>query len=402
MNISGGNFHEREYLIVKHNFKEYESVVGRASLKSWLKKLIMNKNYYAVIMAGGIGSRFWPVSTEAFPKQFHDMLGTGQTLLQKTFSRLNKIIPSENIYILTNEIYLEITLQQLPDISEKQVVLEPAMRNTAPCILLSALKIKKENPNALMLVAPSDHWIEDENAFANDIQACFDAAQKTDILLTLGVEPTFPNTGYGYVEIENEIEIENDGVIKVKQFREKPDYDTAKQFLAAGNFLWNAGIFIWSAKSIVASFEKYLPEMNSIFASNIAVLNTSEEKKFIENHYSEAENISIDYGILEKAENVFVKKATFDWNDLGTWGALYDKLENDSNGNSVVNAEIFLRNSKNNIIYTSSKKLVVLDGIENYIVVDKEDVLLLFPKEKEQEIKELLKEITNKFGKKYL
>ncbi|HET8803543.1 MAG TPA: sugar phosphate nucleotidyltransferase, partial [Aequorivita sp.] len=193
-----------------------------------------------------------------------------------------------------------------------------------------------------------------------------------------------------------------DGVVKVKQFREKPDYDTAKQFLAAGNFLWNAGIFIWSVKSIVASFEKYLPEMDSIFSSGIAVLNTSEEKKFIENHYSEAENISIDYGILEKAENVFVKKATFDWNDLGTWGALYDKLENDGNGNSVVNAQTFLRNSKNNIIYTSSKKLVVLDGIENYIVVDNEDVLLLFPKEKEQEIKELLKEIKIKFGKKYL
>ncbi|MDP2688416.1 MAG: mannose-1-phosphate guanylyltransferase [Aequorivita sp.] len=359
----------------------------------------MNKNYYAVIMAGGIGSRFWPVSTEAFPKQFHDMLGTGQTLLQKTFSRLNKIIPSENIYILTNEIYLEITLQQLPDISEKQVVLEPAMRNTAPCILLSALKIKKENPNALMLVAPSDHWIEDENAFANDIQTCFDAAQKADILLTLGVEPTFPNTGYGYIESDKN---DPSTIKKVKQFREKPDYETAKQFLAAGNFLWNAGIFIWSAKSIVASFEKYLPEMNSIFASNIAVLNTSEEKNFIENHYSEAENISIDYGILEKAENVFVKKATFDWNDLGTWGALYDKLDNDGNGNSVVNADTFLRNSKNNIIYTSSKKLVVLDGIDDYIVVDKEDVLLLFPKEKEQEIKELLKEITIKFGKKYL
>lgn len=359
----------------------------------------MNKNYYAIVMAGGIGSRFWPMSTEAFPKQFHDMLGTGQTLLQKTFSRLNKIIPSENIYILTNEIYLEITLQQLPDISEKQVVLEPVMRNTAPCILLSALKIKKENPNALMLVAPSDHWIEDENAFANDIQACFDAAQQTDILLTLGVDPTFPNTGYGYIESDKN---DPSAIKKVKQFREKPDYDTAKQFLAAGNFLWNAGIFIWSAKSIVASFEKYLPEMNSIFTNGIAVLNTLEEKKFIENHFSEAENISIDYGILEKAENVFVKKATFDWNDLGTWGALYNKLENDDNGNSVVNAEAFLRNSKNNIIYTSSKKLVVLDGIEDYIVVDKDEVLLLFPKKKEQEIKELLKEITNKFGKKYL
>jgi len=360
----------------------------------------MNKDYYAVIMAGGIGSRFWPVSTQAFPKQFHDMLGTGKTLLQQTFSRLNKIIPSENIYILTNEMYLEITLQQLPEISAKQVVLEPAMRNTAPCILLSALKIKKENPNALMLVAPSDHWIEDEDAFAKDVQACFDAAKREDVLLTLGVNPTFPNTGYGYVEIENEIE--NDGIVKVKQFREKPDYDTAKQFLAAGNFLWNAGIFIWSAESIISSFNHYLPEMNSIFSHGIAVLNTSEEKEFIANHYSEAENISIDYGILEKAENVFMKRATFDWNDLGTWGALYDKMKKDEAGNSIVNAETFLKDSKNNMIFTASQKLVVLDGIEDYIVVDKEEVLMVFPKEKEQEIKELLKDISDKFGKKYL
>ncbi len=359
----------------------------------------MNKNYYAVIMAGGVGSRFWPVSTQAFPKQFHDMLGSGQTLLQKTFSRLNKIIPSENIYILTNEIYLEITLRQLPEISEKQVVLEPAMRNTAPCILLSALKIKKENPNALMLVAPSDHWIEDESAFAKDIQACFEAAQKEDILLTLGIVPTFPNTGFGYIESDKNDASE---IKKVKQFREKPDYETAKQFLAEGNFLWNAGIFIWSAKSIVASFEKYLAEMNSLFSKGNAVLNTSEEKQFIERHYGEAENISIDYGILEKADNVFIKKATFDWNDLGTWGALHDKLTKDKNSNSIVNAETFLKDANNNMIFTESKKLVVLDGIQDYIVVEKKDVLLLFPKKKEQEIKELLKDVSDKFGKKYL
>ncbi len=359
----------------------------------------MNKDYYAVIMAGGIGSRFWPVSTQAFPKQFHDMLGTGQTLLQKTFSRLNKIIPSENIYILTNEIYLKITIKQLPEISEKQVVLEPAMRNTAPCILLSALKIKKENPNALMLVAPSDHWIEDEKAFAKDIQACFDAAQREDILLTLGIEPTFPNTGYGYIESDKNDASE---IRKVKQFREKPDYETAKQFLKAGNFLWNAGIFIWSAKSIVASFEKHLAEMNSLFSKGMAVLNTSGGKKFIDENYSKAENISIDYGILEKADNVYLKKATFDWNDLGTWGALYEKTKKDTANNVAVNAEILLKNSKNNIIFTTSEKLVILDGIEDYIVVDKEDVLLLFPKKKEQEIKELLKEVSNKFGKKYL
>ena len=359
----------------------------------------MNKDYYAVIMAGGIGSRFWPVSTQAFPKQFHDMLGTGQTLLQKTFSRLNKIIPSENIYILTNEMYLEITLNQLPEIQKKQVVLEPAMRNTAPCILVSALKIKKENPDALMLVAPSDHWIENENAFAEDVQACFNAAKKENVLLTLGIEPTFPNTGYGYIESDKN---DTSEIKKVKQFREKPDYETAKQFIADGNFLWNAGIFIWSAKSIVASFEKHLPEMDLLFSKGMNVLNTSEEKKFIEKKYAEAENISIDYGILEKADNVFVKKATFDWNDLGSWGALHDKLEKDKTNNSVVNAETYLKDSKNNMVYTSTKKLVVLDGIEDYVIVDKDEVLLLFPKKKEQEIKELLKEVSNKFGKKYL
>ncbi len=359
----------------------------------------MNKNYYAVIMAGGIGSRFWPVSTHEFPKQFQDMLGAGQSLLQKTFSRLQKIIPVDNIYILTNEIYLELTMQQLPDIAEDQVILEPAMRNTAACILLSALKIRKENPDAIMLVAPSDHWIEDENAFANDIQTCFEAAQREDILLTLGIAPTFPNTGYGYIESDKN---DNSIISKVRQFREKPDYETAKQFLAAGNFLWNAGIFIWSVESIITSFEKYLAEMNSLFASGISSFNTSEEKEFIDNNYAKAENISIDYGILEKAENVYVKRASFDWNDLGTWGALHDRLGKDSSNNAIVNADVFLRDSKNNMVFTASKKLVVLDGVNNYIVVDNEDVLLLFPKEKEQEIKELLKGVSDKFGEKYL
>ncbi len=375
----------------------------------------MNKNNYAVIMAGGIGSRFWPVSTQEFPKQFHDMLGTGQSLLQKTFSRLQKIIPSENIYILTNEVYLELTMQHLPEISKEQIVLEPAMRNTAACILLSSLKIKKENPNALILVAPSDHWIEDENAFAADVQTCFDAARGQDILLTLGIEPTFPNTGYGYIESDtstkpvlseaegfNNLKINNQHIISVKQFREKPDYETAKKFLASGNFLWNAGIFIWSAESIINAFEKYLPEMNSLFSSGIATLNTSEEKEFVDSNYPKAENISIDYGILEKAENVFVKRATFDWNDLGTWGALHERLEKDDSNNAIVNAETYLKDSKNNMIFVSSEKLVILDGIQDYIVVDKDDVLLVFPKGKEQEIKELLNSVSDRFGKKYL
>tara|TARA_R100001369_G_scaffold92838_1_gene140292 strand:+ start:495 stop:1574 length:1080 start_codon:yes stop_codon:yes gene_type:complete len=358
----------------------------------------MNKDYYAVIMAGGIGSRFWPVSTTNLPKQFHDMLGTGQTLLQKTFSRLNKMIPSENILVLTNERYLQLTLKQLPQIEENQVVLEPAMRNTAPCILLSALKIKKQNPNALMLVAPSDHWIEDEDAFLEDVQICFDACQREDYLMTLGIKPTFPNTGYGYIEAEKK---ENSVIKKVKQFREKPDYETAKQFLAEGNFMWNAGIFLWSVASISEAFEENNPVMHALFSEGIPAYNTSEEKEFIAKNYEKAENISIDYAIMEKADNVYVKKASFDWNDLGTWGALHDKMEKDSQENAVVRAIPYMKDSHGNMVYSASKKLVVVDGIDDYIIVDRDDVLLIYPKKKEQDIKTLLAEVKENFGKKY-
>jgi mannose-1-phosphate guanylyltransferase len=367
---------------------------------------MMSKDYYAVIMAGGIGSRFWPVSTKAFPKQFHDMLGTGQTLLQKTFDRLSKIIPSENIYILTNDQYRGVTLQQLPEITEKQLILEPEMRNTAPCILMAAMKIQKENPNALMLVAPSDHWIEDEEAFATDVKICFEACQNNDILMTLGIEPTFANTGYGYIESDASTSLSNHNngettIFKVKQFREKPDYETAKKFLEAGNFLWNAGIFLWSATSITSAFEKHMPTMHALFAEGMPVYNTSKEKGFIEENYSQSENISIDYGIMEKAENVFLKKATFDWNDLGTWGALHEKTDKDENENAVVRAVAHLTNSKGNMIFSESKKLIVVDGLDDYIIVDKEDVLLLYPKSKEQNIKKLLTEISHTFGEKY-
>jgi len=357
-----------------------------------------NKDFYAVIMAGGIGSRFWPVSTTEFPKQFQDMLGTGKSLLQKTFSRLNALIPSKNTYILTNDRYVDLVQEQLPGISLNQIVLEPAMRNTAPCILLSALKIYKENPNALMLVAPSDHWIEDENSFLKNVNTCFEACKKEDMLLTLGIHPTFPNTGYGYIEYDKS---DTQEINKVSQFREKPDYETAKEFLAQGNFLWNAGIFIWSVKSILASFKTNLPEMYSLFSNGKNLLNTSEERNFILENYEKAENISIDYGILERSENVNVKKAEFDWNDLGTWGALYDKLEKDNDNNATVRAKTCLKDAKGNMIFTSTNKLVVLDGIEDYIIVDKDNVLMIYPKHKEQDIKELVSEVSSKFGDKF-
>jgi mannose-1-phosphate guanylyltransferase len=357
-----------------------------------------NKDYYAVIMAGGIGSRFWPVSTSEFPKQFHDMLGTGKTLLQTTFSRVAGIIPEENILVLTNQRYLSITLQQLPQITEDQVVLEPAMRNTAPCLLLAAMKIKKKNPNALMLVAPSDHWIEDEVAFHSDIQLCFDACQRNDYLMTLGIVPTFPNTGYGYIEAEANSASE---ILKVRQFREKPNYETAKRFLEQGNFLWNAGIFIWSVKSIVNAFEKYQPTMHALFAEGKPVYNTPEEARFIEQNYALAQNISIDYAIMEQADNVYIKKAAFDWNDLGTWGALHEELDKDDQDNAVVGAKPHLANSLGNMVFAPSGKLVVVEGLNDYIIVDKEEVLLIFPKEKEQDIKSLLATVKQTFGEKY-
>ncbi len=346
----------------------------------------MNSNYYAILMAGGVGSRFWPVSTSEFPKQFHDMLGSGETLIQKTFSRLSRLIPKENIYILTNEKYNDLVLGQLPDVKQQQILLEPAMRNTAPCILYATLKIRKMNPDALTIVAPSDHWIEDEDAFTQNVQQCFEYARQNDALLTLGITPTFPNTGYGYIEYD---ETDLNPIKKVRQFREKPDYETAKQFLESGNFVWNGGIFIWSAKSVLAAFERFQPQLFALFMQGYESYNSEDEKAFIENNYAASANISIDYALMENAQNVFVLPATFDWNDLGTWGSLHEKLPKDISNNAVVNARVILENANNNIIRSDAKKLIIIDGLNDYIIVDRQDVLLIYPKEKEQEIKRI-------------
>ncbi|WP_460218214.1 mannose-1-phosphate guanylyltransferase [Psychroserpens sp. MEBiC05023] len=358
----------------------------------------MNKNYYAILMAGGVGSRFWPVSTQDFPKQFHDMLGTGDTLIQKTFSRLSKIIPKENIFILTNERYNDLVFEQLPDVTNRQVVLEPAMRNTAPCILYAALKIQKENDDAVMIVAPSDHWIEDEQAFTNDVKQAFDFCVENDTLMTLGIQPTFPNTGYGYIEYDKS---STTSIKKVNQFREKPDYNTAKGFIEQGNFLWNAGIFMWSVKSVIKAFKNNQPELFNLFERGCEVYNTDFEDDFIRDNYGKAENISVDYAIMEQSQNVYVIPATFDWNDLGTWGSLYDKLDKDNNGNAVVNAQTLVDDTSGNMIRTKSNKVVVVDGLKDYIIVDKDEVLLIFPKTKEQDIKKVLQGVKEKFGEHY-
>ena len=337
-------------------------------------------------MAGGVGSRFWPVSTTEFPKQFHDMLGSGSTLIQKTFSRLSKLIPAENILILTNERYNNLVLEQLPMVKQEQVLLEPAMRNTAPCILYASLKIQKQNPEALMVVAPSDHWIENEDEFSRNLQQCFDYCQKEIALMTLGIQPTFPNTGFGYIEFDKS---DSNPIKKVNQFREKPDYQTAKSFLEAGNFLWNGGIFIWSVKAITEAFEKFQPQMNALFQKGVESYNSSNEKKFIEENYANAENVSIDYAVMEKAKNVYVLPATFDWNDLGTWGQLHEKLDKDENNNGVINAKVVMENASNNIVRSDANKIIVIDGLHDYIIVDKEGILLIYPKSKEQDIKRI-------------
>ena len=349
-------------------------------------------------MAGGVGSRFWPVSTQDFPKQFHDMLGTGDTLIQKTFQRLTHLIPKENIYILTNERYNDLVLEQLPEVKQKQVVLEPAMRNTAPCILYASLKIQKENPDAVMIVAPSDHWIEDEATFSKNVQQAFNFCSENNALMTLGIQPTFPNTGFGYIEFNKS---SSEAIKKVNQFREKPDYNTAKSFIKQGNFLWNAGIFMWSVKSVIEAFQNNQPKLYDLFKKGESAYNTSLEAGFIKENYPKAENISVDYAIMETSKNVYVIAAEFDWNDLGTWGSLYDKLDKDNNQNAVVNARTLVEDASGNMIRSKKDKIIVIDGLQDYIIVDKEDVLLIFPKTKEQDIKKVLQKVKDKFGEQY-
>lgn len=354
----------------------------------------MNKDNFAVLMAGGVGSRFWPVSTSKKPKQFRDLLGAGETLIQTTFKRMNQLVPAENIFVLTNSIYKELVREQLPSLAQEQIVLEPALRNTAPAVLLAALKIYKRNPNAVMVMAPTDHWIEDEAAFKKDIELAFESCRQEERILTLGIKPTFPNTGFGYIKYEEGLS----EVKKVHQFTEKPSFETARQFLQQGNYLWNAGIFIWNVSYILKSFRKNLSEMTDILSAGHDVFNTSGEQEFLNKTYPLVEDISIDYGILEKEEKVFVIKASFDWNDLGTWGSVYNELAKDQDENALLNARVMAKDASGNMISSNTNKIIVVEGLKDFIIIDEEDVLLLVPKAKEQEIKRIRSEVKNKFG----
>lgn len=357
-------------------------------------------NKYAVIMAGGIGSRFWPVSQSALPKQFIDMLGTGKSLLQSTFERFSKIVPESNILIATNESYKELVLEQLPTLLEHQLILEPIMRNTAPCIAYATHKIKQLNADATIVVAPADHLILDTERFVGNVKEALDCAENHDWLITLGIKPSRPDTGYGYIQYGKKSTVPN--VKKVKTFTEKPNFELATTFLQSGDFLWNSGIFIWSADAIIKALDTYETEMNEIFTEGAALYNTPDEKRFISNAFIRCGNISIDFAIMEKAENVYVLPVDFGWSDLGTWSSVYEASEKDYLGN-VVNAQakVMVYDSSNCIIHTPEDKLVILKGLHNFIVVESDNVLMVCPKDQEQSVKQVVGDVREKFGSEF-
>lgn len=350
-------------------------------------------------MSGGIGSRFWPFSREARPKQFLDFFGTGRSLLQMTFDRFRKILPIENIFIVTNAGYAQMIADELPDIDPNQILLEPMRRNTAPCIAFATYHINAINPNANIVVAPSDHLILKEDEFLNVIQKAYDFVERNKILLTLGIRPSRPETGYGYIQVSDE---KIDNVTKVKVFTEKPNLELAKVFYESGEFLWNSGIFIWNTRVIMDAFREYLPEISSRFDQGIAFFNTDKEKDFIDENFPFCPNISIDYGIMEKATNVCVQAADFGWSDLGTWGSLYDISEKDSDANASLVAKTLFFDSSENIVTLPSGQIAVIQGLDGYIVAEADNVLLICKKEEEQRIKQFVTDVKLKFGEDYV
>ena len=345
-------------------------------------------------MAGGIGSRFWPLSTADRPKQFIDILGIGKTLLQLTFERFNRIVPTENIFVVTSENYKELVMEQLPQLNESQVLLEPLRRNTAPCIAYATYKILNICPKAKIVVAPSDHLILKEDLFLNEIDKGLQFVGEKEVLLTLGILPSRPETGYGYIQVNEKVDFNQyDNLYKVKTFTEKPDRAMAQVFVDTGEFYWNSGIFVWSATAIQKAFEKYLPDVNVLFENGKKLINTADECSFINKAYSECPNISIDYGIMEKADNVYVLTADFGWSDLGTWGSLYENHPLDKKGNAVSGSKIFLYETEGCIVNLPKERIAVIQGLKDYIVVESQKTLLICKKDDEQQIRQFVADV---------
>lgn len=356
------------------------------------------KNNYCIIMAGGVGSRFWPFSTNEKPKQFLDFFGTGRSLLRMTYERLDGIVPASNVFIVTNKIYKDTILEQLPELAENQVLLEPMRRNTAPCIAYAVYRIQKQNPKANIVVLPSDHLITNEKEFQRVITEGLRFVANNDALLTLGMKPTRPETGYGYIQFGNG----GDELRKVKTFTEKPNLEMAKVFLSSGEFAWNSGMFLWRADVIINQFNQHLPEVADKFEQGIDAYATDNEQTFINRIYPECPNISIDYGIMEKAENVYVMLADFGWSDLGTWGSLHEITSKDSYNNAVAKCQTMFYNAQNNMVALPEGELVVIDGLDGYLVARDNGVLLICPKDQESKIRQYVKDAEEKFGNKYI
>lgn len=360
----------------------------------------MNKHHYVAIMAGGIGSRFWPMSRTNYPKQFLDILNTGKTLIQSTFDRFAAFIPVENIFVVTSNEYVNIVKKQLPKLPLQNILGEPSRKNTAPCIAYISCKLHEVDPQASLIIAPSDHLILDPVAFNKVCLEALSFVNKHNALITLGIKPTHPNTGYGYIQYEQQAV--SDNVYKVKTFTEKPNLELAKAFIASGEFLWNAGIFVWQVKNILSAFEKYLPEMYEVFIAEKDKFNTPEEVAALQRIYPLCTNISIDFGIMEKADNVYLIPASFGWSDLGSWNSAWENLEKDYLGNASGGGQVIVFDTQGCMIQTPGNKLVVLQGMEDFIVVDTNDVLLICKREKEQDIKEYVAEVKRNKGDKYL
>ncbi len=360
-------------------------------------------NNYVVIMAGGIGSRFWPMSKTNNPKQFHDVLGIGKSLLQMTVERFKNICNIENIYIVTSQDYFDLVKEQIPELEDQQIILEPSRKNTAPCIAYASYKIYSKDKSANIIVAPSDHLILKQDEFENSIKLAIQQAEKDNYLVTLGIKPNRPDTGYGYIQFLDDDCTISKNIKRVKTFTEKPKLDMAKQFIESGDFYWNSGMFIWTASSIIKSFSEHLPEVHSLFNKGLEKYNTTEEKSFIQNIYPQCKSISIDFGIMEKADNVLVLLADLGWSDLGTWGSLYDHIDLDNKQNAIVGNKVITYDSKDNIIMMPDNKLVVIEGLMDYIVVESNNTLLICKKRSEQKIKQFVNDIkANNIGDEYI
>lgn len=359
----------------------------------------MKQNHFALILAGGVGSRFWPKSTARFPKQFHDILGTGRSLLQMTFDRVCRFIPTENILISTSDNYVDIVNEQLPDVPLDNILTEPARRNTAPAIAYGMFKIHNRNPQACVVVCPSDHLITKEDVYSEQSDAILNHCDANDCLVTMGITPNAPHTGYGYIQY---VSSEDALLSKVKTFTEKPNEEMARQFLKSGDFLWNAGIFYWSVNAFLTSLKTYIPELYSGINEHIDVFDTDRETETVRDFYPRLENESIDYALMEKARNVYVSPADIGWSDLGAWGALYDQVRPDDNKNVLVGKKVLTYESTGNIVHVEGEKIVVMEGVNDFIVVDTPNALLICRRNSEQRVRDFVKDVKIKQGDRFV